>query len=73
MTELFSAILRQYLTLYTGAFLLSIYYKMTKQKITYKDITKPSDYRINTLRYKAYYVGLVFWMVLTVILVWIIN
>ena len=73
MTELFSAILRQYLTLYTGAFLLNIYYKMTKQKITYKDITKPSDHRINTLRYKAYYVGLAFWMVLTVILVWIIN
>ncbi len=73
MEEILGAILRQYLNLYTGAFLLSIYYKITKQNITYKDIMKPSGHRINTLRYKAFYVGLAFWMVLVLILVWIIN
>jgi len=73
MEEIFSAILVQYLNLYMGAFLLSMYYKITKQNISYKDITKPSDHRINTLRYKAFYVGLAFWMILTLILVWIFN
>jgi len=73
MEEILKVIFQQYLTLYTGVFLLSMYYKITNQKITYKDITKPSDHRINTLRYKAYYVGLAFWMVLVLILVWIIN
>ncbi len=73
MEEIFKVIFKQYLILYTGVFLLSMYYKITNQKITYKDITKPSDHRINTLRYKAYYVGLAFWMVLVLILVWIIN
>ena len=73
MEDIFKVIFKQYMILYTGIFLLSMYYKVTKQKITYQDIIKPSDHRINTLRYKAYYVGLAFWMVLVLILVWIIN
>ena len=73
MDKILTIIFQQYMQLYTGAFLMSIYYRLTNQNISFKDIIKHDEENRNSLRYMAFYWGLIFWMIVVVICVWVFN
>ena len=63
-------IIKQYLLVYTGAFLMSIYDNVTKQQTDFKEIVRIDEDKINPLRLQAYYWGFIFWMIVIVFAVY---
>ena len=73
MKQILHIIIKQYFQLYTGAVLMSIYYKLTGKNIGFKDIIKVDEENRNPLRYIAFYWGMIFWMIVAVIGAWLLN
>ncbi len=73
MKQILHIIIKQYFQLYTGAVLMSIYYKLTGKNIGFKDIIKVDEENRNPLRYIAFYWGMIFWMIVAVVGVWLLN
>jgi len=77
MEEIFSLIIRfflhQILTLYVGAFVLSIFYKLIGKKLTYRDIVKRINDGNSELHYLAFYVGVIFFLIFVFYLSWFFD
>ena len=73
MDKILNIIFQQYMQLYTGAVLMSIYYKLTGKNIRFKEIIKVDEDNRNSLRYIAFYWGMAFWMIVTLVGVWLLN
>ncbi len=69
MNDFIVYILVQVITQYTGAFLLSIYFKLwKKENISIKEIIQEKNNELNPLNVTAYYVGFTFFIVISMII-----
>ncbi len=73
MERILNIILKQYFQIYAGAVLMSIYYKLRGKNIGFKDIIRVDEDNRNPLRYIAFYWGMIFWMMVAMTGVWLIN
>ncbi|PRX11034.1 hypothetical protein LY02_02874 [Nonlabens ulvanivorans] len=69
MQTIFEIFIKQILCVYTGSFILFLYFKMKGNNITWLDVLKKKDNKGNLVNEnKSFFIGVVFWILFIALL-----